>query len=162
MRTAKHSCSACGKPSSRKWNCVSNWGFPVDICRPHWNRWEKGATYQKENSHYTRPDLLKYLHSSNESNDRKQFDLLDLLTDAFVKELAEKMAASVIQPPQSRISFPFSPLTLMQYPVGNYNVDPAADLQIFGFRGHVCDKCLMSETYYVAFPNAVILCILVH
>ena len=42
----------------------------------------------------------------------------------------------------------------MQYPKGNYNVDPTADLQIFGFRGHVCDKCLMSETHYVAFPNA--------
>ncbi|MGA9149254.1 MAG: hypothetical protein WBZ36_01645 [Candidatus Nitrosopolaris sp.] len=42
----------------------------------------------------------------------------------------------------------------MQYPMGNYNVDPAVDLQIFGFRGHVCDKCLMSETHYVAFPNA--------
>ena len=57
------------------------------------------------------------------------------------------MAVSVIQPTQSRISFPFSPMR-------NYNVDPAANLQIFGFRGYVCDKCLTPETHYVAFPNA--------
>jgi len=42
----------------------------------------------------------------------------------------------------------------MQYPMGSYNPNPAANLQIFGFRGYVCDKCLTSETRYVAFPNA--------
>src|SRR5215467_7278301 len=64
------------------------------------------------------------------------------------------MAVSVIQPTQSRISFPFSPMSYMQYPMGSYNPNPAANLQLFGFRGYVCDKCLTSETHYVAFPNA--------
>jgi hypothetical protein len=36
----------------------------------------------------------------------------------------------------------------------NYNVHPAANPQIFGFRGYICDKCLTAETRYVAFPNA--------
>ena len=50
-----------------------------------------------------------------------------MLTEAFLKELAEKMATSIIQP---SISFPFFP---MSSPVGNYYVDHAANLQIFGF-----------------------------
>jgi len=32
-------------------------------------------------------------------------------------------------------------------------MDPEASLQIFDFRGYVCDKCLTAETHYVAFPN---------
>jgi hypothetical protein len=169
MKIPKYFCSTCGKPSSRKWNlyrhignchdglgnCVSNWDFPVDTYRPHWNRWENGAMNQKENSHYIRPDLMKRFLSSNESNDRKPFGYQHTLTEAFLKELAEKMAASIIQPTQSKISFPFFPMSSpMQSPVGNYYVDPAANLQIFGFRGYVCDKCLTPETYYVAFPTA--------
>jgi hypothetical protein len=55
--------------------------------------------------------------------------------EALLKALAEKMAVSVIQPTQSRISFPFSPMSSMQPPMGNYNADPPANLQIFGFRG---------------------------
>jgi len=68
-----------------------------------------------------------------------------------LKELA-KRAVSVIQPTQSRISFPFSPMSYMQYPMGSYNPDPAANLQVLGFRGYVCEKCLTPETHYVAFP----------
>jgi hypothetical protein len=125
---------------------VSNWDFPVGTYKPSWNRWEKVAISQKENSHYIRPDLLKHLLSSNESNDRKSVDHQHVFTEALLKELA-KMAVSVIQPTQSRIPFPF-------FPQRNYNVDPATNLQIFGFRGYVCDKCLTPEMYYVAFPNA--------
>ena len=36
--------------------------------------------------------------------------------------------------------------------MGTYNADAAANLQIFGFRGYVCEKCLTPETHYVAFP----------
>jgi hypothetical protein len=93
---------------------------------------------------------MKQFLSSNESKDRKPFDYQHILTEAFLKALAEKMAVSIIQPTQSKISYPFSP---MQSPVGNYYVDPVANLQIFGFRGYVCDKCLTSETHYVVFPN---------
>jgi hypothetical protein len=161
MKFPKYSCSVCRKPSSRRWNlhrhisnchagignCVSNWDFPEDAYGPHWNRWEKGAINQKQKSHYIRPDL-----SSNESNDRKPSDY-QVFKEAFIKELA-KMAVSTIQPTLSRISFPFSRMSFMQSPMGTYNAEPAANLQIFGFRGYVCDKCLTSETHYVAFPNA--------
>jgi hypothetical protein len=93
--------------------------------------------------------------SSNESNDRKSIDYLHTMTEAFLKGVGEKMAAYVFQSTQSRMPFPFFPMSSpMHSPVGNYYVDPAANLQIFGFRGYVCDKCLMSETLYVAFPNA--------
>ena len=167
MKFPKYSCSVCRKPSSRKWNlvrhisnchagignCVSNWDFPEDTYGLHWNRWKKGATSQKERSHYIRPDLLKHALSSNESNDRKPFDYQHVFTEAVLAELA-KMAVSAIQPIQSRIPFPFSPMSSMQYPMGTYNPDPAANLQIFGFRGYVCDKCLTAEAHYVAFPNA--------
>jgi hypothetical protein len=164
MKFPKYSCSVCRKPSSRKWNllrhisnggignCVSNWDFPEDTYGLHWNRWKEGATSQKERSHYIRPDLLKHFISSNESNDRKSFDYQHVFKEAFFKELAKKMAVSAIQPTQSRMPFPFSPMSSMQYPVGNYNPDPAANLQIFGFRGYVCEKCLTPETHYVAFP----------
>jgi hypothetical protein len=70
--------------------------------------------------------------------------------EALLKELA-KMAVYAIQPTQSRI-FPFSPMSFIQSPTGNYNADPATNLQIFGFRGYVCEKCLTPETHYVAFP----------
>ena len=166
MKFPKYSCSVCRKPSSRKWNlvrhinnchagkgyCVSNWDFPEDTYGLYWNRWKKGATSQKERSHYIRPDLLKYFVSSNESNDRKPFDYLNLMSETFIKTLAENMALSVIQATQSRMSFPFSPMSFMQSPMGNYNANPAANLQIFGFRGYVCEKCLTPETQYVAFP----------
>jgi hypothetical protein len=112
MKYPKYSCSACGKPSSRKWkvyrhisnchvgigNCVLNWDFPVDAYRR--NNWEKGAMNQKDNSHYIRPDLMKQFLSSNELKDRKPF---------LLEELAQKMVVSIIQPRQSRISLPFSP-----------------------------------------------------
>ena len=65
-----------------------------------------------------------------------------------------KMAVSAIQPTQSRIPFPFSLMSSMQSPIGTYNADHTANLQIFGFRGYVCDKCLTAEAHYVAFPNA--------
>ena len=171
MKIPKYSCSTCGKPSSRKWNlyrhignchdgignCVSNWDFPVDTYRPHWNRWENGAINQKKNSHYIRPDLMmQFLQiSSNESNDRKSFDYLHTMTEAFLKGVGEKMGAYLFHSTQSRMPFPFFPMSSsMHSPVGNYYVDPAANLQIFGFRGYFCDKCFMSETLYVAFPNA--------
>src|SRR5215831_14041330 len=163
MKIPKYSCSVCRKPSSRKWNmyrhisnchaeignCVSKWDFPEDAYGPHWNRWEKGAKNHKENSHDIRPDLLKHFLSSNESNDREPFDYQRVFEEELLKELA-KMGVSAIQPTQSRISFPFPPMSYMQSPMGNYNVDPTANLQIFGFRGYVCDKCLTSETHYVA------------
>src|SRR6202007_2558224 len=121
-------------------NCVSNWDFPVDTYRPHWNRCENGAMNRKENSRYIRPDLKQFL-SSNESNDRKPFDYQHTLMEEFLKQIAEKMAAYVFQPSQSRMPFSFFRMSSpMQSPVGNYYVDPAANLQIFGFRGHVCNK----------------------
>ncbi|MGC2574348.1 MAG: hypothetical protein WA364_22765 [Candidatus Nitrosopolaris sp.] len=165
MKFPKYSCSVCRKPSSRKWNLVrhinnchagtgnyvSNWDFPEDTYGLYWNRWRKGVTSQKERSHYIRPDLLTHFLSSNESNDRKPLDYYHMFAEAFLKELA-KIGVSTIQPTQSRISFPFSPMSFMQYPMGTYNADPAANLQIFGFRGYVCEKCLTPETHYVAFP----------
>ncbi|MGB8938299.1 MAG: hypothetical protein WCC17_24670 [Candidatus Nitrosopolaris sp.] len=166
MKFPKYSCSVCRQPSSRKWNlyrhisnchagignCVSNWDFPEDARGPHWNRWKNhkhmtGAINQKEKSHYIRPDL------SNESNDTKPFDYQHVFTEAVLVELA-KMAVSAIQPTQSRIPFPFSLMSSMQSPIGTYNADHTANLQIFGFRGYVCDKCLTAEAHYVAFPNA--------
>jgi hypothetical protein len=165
MKFPKYSCSVCRKPSSRKWNlyrhisnchagvgnCVSNWDFPEDGYGPHWNRWDKGPINQKEKSHI-RTDLLKHFLSSNESNDRKPSDY-QVFKEASIKELA-KMAVSTIQPTLSRISVPFSPMSFMQTPMGIYNADPVANLQIFGFRGYVCEKCLTPEAHYVAFPNA--------
>jgi hypothetical protein len=162
MKFPKYSCSVCRKPSSRKWNlvrhinnchagignCVSNWDFPEDTDGLYWNIWKKGATSQKKRSHYIGPDL-----PSNESNNRTPFDYQHVLAEAVLKELA-KMAVSGIQPTQSRIPFPFSPMSFMQYPMGTYNPDPAANLKIFGFKGYVCEKCLTPETHYVAFPNA--------
>src|SRR5215469_14464299 len=170
MKFPKYSCSVCRKPSSRKWNlirhinnchagignCVSNWDFPEDTYGLYLNRRKAGATIQKERSHYIRPDLLNMMShflSSNESNDRKPLDYYHMFAEAFLKELA-KRGVSTIQPTQSRISFPFSPMSFMQYPMGTYNADPATNLQIFGFRGYVCEKCLTPETHYVAFPNA--------
>jgi hypothetical protein len=101
-----------------------------------------------------RPDLWTHFISSNESNvDRKPFDYYHVLAKASLKELA-KIGVSIFQPTQSRISFPFSPMSSMEYPyLGTYNAGPAANLQIFGFRGYVCKKCLTSETHYVAFPR---------
>jgi hypothetical protein len=128
MKFPKYSCSVCRKPSSRKWNCHAGIGNCV------------------------RPDLWTNFLSSNESNDRKPFDYYHVFAKAFLKKLA-KMGVSTIQPTQSRISFPFSSMSYMRYPyLGTYNADPAANLQIFGFRGYVCKKCLTSETHYVAFP----------
>jgi hypothetical protein len=43
--------------------------------------------------------------------------------EAFVKAVAEKMTVYAIQPTQSRISFPFSPMSFMQSPMGTYNAD---------------------------------------
>jgi hypothetical protein len=82
---------------------------------------------------------------SNRSNDRR-LDYQYLFTEACTKELA-KRAVSSIQPRQSIISSPFSPY------IYKYNVGPAADLQILGFRGYVCNNCLRLETHYVAFPH---------
>ncbi len=84
-------------------------------------------------------DLLRHFPSSNESNDREPFDYQHVFTEAVLKAIDEKMV-SAFQPTQSRIPFPFSPMSSMQYPVGNYGY--AADLQIFGFIGYVCEKCL--------------------
>jgi hypothetical protein len=58
--------------------------------------------------HNIRPDVMKQFLSSTESNDRKPFDYQRILTEAFLKELAEKIAVSIIQTTQSRISYPFS------------------------------------------------------
>ena len=71
-----------------------------------------------------------------------------VLVEAYLREVA-KRAVSLIQPTKSMISspFPFSPYR-------TYSMDPEASLQIFGFRGYVCDKCLTAETHYVAFPEA--------
>jgi hypothetical protein len=169
MKFPKYSCSVCRKPSSRKWNlirhinnchagignCVSNWDFPEDTYGPYWNRWKAGTTSQKERFHYIRPDLWTHFISSNESNDRKPFDYYHVFAVDVLKEFAKIGVSTLIQPTQPRMSFPFSLMSPMQYPyLGNYNADPAANLQIFGFRGYVCDKCLTHETHYVAFPNA--------
>jgi hypothetical protein len=157
MKIPKYSCSACGKPSSRKWNlyrhisnchawigkCLPNWDFP-DTHKPYWNRWEKRGI-NHENLHHIRPDMLKHFFSSNQSNDSKP-DYLNVFMEACLREVATR-AVSSIQPIQSIISSPFSTYR-------NFNVDPEADHQIFGFRGYVCDKCLTAETQSVAFPNA--------
>jgi hypothetical protein len=104
-----------------------HWDFPEDTYGLHWNRWKKGTTSQKKRSHYIGPGLLKHFLSSNESNDRKPFDYQHAFAEAVLMELA-KMAVSAVQPTQSRIPFPFSPMSSMQSPMGNYNADPAANL----------------------------------
>jgi hypothetical protein len=98
MKIPKNSCSACGKPSSRKWNlyrhisnchagirkCLPNWNFP-DTYRPYWNRWQKGG----ETDHI----------GIEGKNDRKP-DYVFM--EAYLKELA-KRAVSSIQPTQCQI-----------------------------------------------------------
>jgi hypothetical protein len=104
-----------------------SWDFPNTYV-PYSNRWLKGGINQ-ENFHNIRPDILNHF-SSNKSDDRKP-SYGDVFMEACLKELA-KRAVSSIQPTQSRISFPFSPMTTMQFPMGNYNEDPAANLHVFG------------------------------
>src|ERR1700739_1999621 len=136
MKIPKYSYSTCGKPSSRKWNLYRHIGNCHDGIGNCVSNWENGAINQKKNSHYIRPDLMRqFLQiSSNESNDRKSFDYLHTMTEAFLKGVGEKMSAYVFQPTQSRIPFPFFPMSSpMHCPVGNYYVDPAANLQVFGF-----------------------------
>ncbi|HYA83565.1 MAG TPA: hypothetical protein VEH06_08985 [Candidatus Bathyarchaeia archaeon] len=159
MKIPKYSCSTCGKPSTRRWNlyrhindchsgigeCLPNWDFSVGKYRPHWNGSEKAAINQKVNFHHIRPDLLKHFLSLNDPNDIKPGIHQDVFIEAIIKELARK-AVSAIQLTQSRILFPFPPNR-------SYYVDPAANLQIFGFRGYACDKCLAPQIPYVAFPN---------
>ena len=93
--------------------CVSNWDFPEDTYGLYWNRWKKGATTQKERSHYIRPDLFKQFLPSNVS---KPFDYYHLFTEELIKGVA-KMAVSALQPTQPGFSFPFSITSFMQSPM---------------------------------------------
>ena len=136
-------------------NYVSNWDFPVGTYRPNRNRWEKAAISEKEHSDYIRQELVgRFLSSGNGSIDRKQIpDYQRIFTEEYVRELAKQLV-SINQTRQTAISSPFSPTINQIKSQANYNAVPSANLQIFGFRGYVCDKCLMCETHYVAFPDA--------
>jgi hypothetical protein len=122
MRFPKYSCSACGKPSSRKWNlarhisnchagignCRSNWDF-ASTSEPYWSRWEKKAIGEKENSLYIRPELVgEFLSSWNDSINRNPIpDYQRIFMEECFMEIARKVG-SIIQPTQTTMSFPFS------------------------------------------------------
>jgi hypothetical protein len=172
MKFPKYSCSACGKPATRKWNlarhidichagigkCVSNWGFSGGSYDHDWNKPEKAAT-RRENYHYGGSELLRQIFfSMNESMDRKpEPDYQHVFREEFLKEVARKAASlsgSIIQPTQTAMSPPFFPKISLAPTQARYCMDPTSYLQIFGFRAYVCDKCLMSETHYVACADA--------
>jgi len=69
------------------------------------------------------------------------------------REIARKVG-SIVQPTQTTMSFPFSHKINQWSAQQNCNVNPATSLQIFGYRGYLCNKCLMSETHYIGFPEA--------
>lgn len=159
MKYPKYSCSTCGKPSTRKWNlirhistchggvgnCVSNWNFPAGSYRPHWSRWGK------ENSRYIRPEQAEvFLSPSNESFDRKPtLDYQRLFTEECVREIAKKAINQA-----AHITMPFHSSSPINQIRSQVNYDSISSIQIFGFRGYVCDKCLSCETHYVGFPDA--------
>jgi hypothetical protein len=164
MKFPKYSCSACGKPATRKWNlarhidichagignCISNWGFSAGSYDQVWNKPEKAATHREN----VRSEFLRqFLLSRNESIDRKsEPDYQHVLKEEFLKEVARKAASlsgSIIRPAQTAMSFPFFPKIQARY-----YLDPKSYLQIFGFTAYVCDKCLVSETHYVACADA--------
>jgi hypothetical protein len=168
MKFPKYSCSACGKPATRKWNlarhidichagignCVSNWGFSVGGYDQDWIKPEKAAIH-RGNDHYVRSKLLKqFLFSRNESTDRKpEPDYQHVFKEELLRELARKAASlnsSIIQPAQAAMSPPFFPKISLAPTQTKYYLDPTSYLQIFGFRASVCPKCLVSETHYVA------------
>jgi len=168
MKFPKYSCSACGKPSSRKWNlarhisnchagignCRSNWDF-ASTYKPYWSGWDKKAMSEKENSHYIRQGLLRqFLSSGNDSIDRNPIpDYQRIFMEECFREIARKVG-SIVQPTQTTMSFPFSHKINQWSAQQNCNVNPATNLQIFGYRGYVCNKCLLSETHYIGFPEA--------
>jgi hypothetical protein len=168
MKFPKYSCSGCGKPSSRKWNlarhitnshagignCISNWGFDTCTYDTYWSKWANRAKGEKENSHYIRPELVRqFLSPGNELIERKpMLDYQRIITEEFLREIA-KMIGSSFQATQTTMS-PFSHKSSHWSPQPNSNVNTASDLQIFGYRGYVCNKCLISGTYYVGFPDA--------
>src|ERR1700758_4222547 len=127
MKFPKYSCSACGRPATRKWNlarhidichagignCVSNWHISVGSYEQDWNKPEKAATH-RENYHYARLELLRHiLFSRNESTDRKpESNYQQIFKEEFVKEVARTAASlsrSSIQPTQTTMSSPFFP-----------------------------------------------------
>jgi hypothetical protein len=83
--------------------------------------------------------------------DRKPIpDYLRIFKEEYVRELAKQLV-SINQTRQTAMS---SPLINQIQGQANYNAVPSDNLQIFGFRGYVCDKCLMCETHYVGFLDA--------
>jgi hypothetical protein len=109
---------------------------------------------EKENSHYILQGLLRqFLSSRDDSIDRNPIpDYQRIFMEECFREIARKVG-SIIQPTQTTMSFPFSHAINQWSAQQNCNVNPANNLQIFGYRGYVCDKCLMSETHYVGFPE---------
>src|SRR5207237_2010951 len=99
--------------------------------------------------------MLRYFRSSrNYSRDRNQIpDYQRIFMEECFREIARKVGSNV-QPTQTTISFPYSHKINQWSAQQNCNVNPATSLQIFGYRGYLCNKCLMSETHYIGFPEA--------
>src|SRR5215469_815244 len=112
LKIPKYSCSACGRPSSRKWNlnrhisnyhagigkCLPNWDFH-DTYRSPWNRCVKGINQDSYSSRYAEGLLIQSIDSKP--------DYQHVLTEACLKGLAKRVFSS-IQPTQSMISSSFA------------------------------------------------------
>src|SRR2546422_5945656 len=164
MKFPKYSCSACGKPATRKWNlsrhidichagignCLSNWDFSVGSYERDWNKPKKAADHWK-NHQYVSSELLRHIFfPPNEPTDTKrESNLQQIFNEELLKEVARKAASST----QTAMPFPFFPNIGLAPTGARYYVDLKSYQHIFGFTAYVCDKCLVSETYYVPFAD---------
>lgn len=164
MRFPKWSCSTCGKPCSRKGNlirhiglchggigeCLPNWDFPIDGYRVNLNK-QAHAGINHQQIYSSRSEQARRF-PSKDSAVKPDYDRM--LTEEFVKEIGRMEARDFInQQIRSTRSFPFYSQINQSSTHVKYNPEPAADIEIFGFRGYVCDKCLMFGTRHVAFPK---------
>jgi hypothetical protein len=150
-------CPNCERSSTRRWNLER-----------HINRWHGGSgqPYNNDRILYDRPLLLQQhippttSYISNPDSTQKSYKQFDLFVDRILKQyhtlveiknLRDQLSAR--QQPQQvmptvypGISSMISNIVESNNSNTNYNLSEPYqfdDLEIFGYRGHVCERCLL-------------------
>ncbi len=132
MRFPNWVCKDCGKPFSRKWNGKRH----IKICHHGFGILLRFIDYLSGRQFGIYPP------NSPPSYRRNSTSFFDIYTDEFNRALARESVNRFFQLPQQRIQNNFNNIGIPSKP-SHYLPDDAD--KIFGFRAHVCEKCLTTH-----------------
>jgi len=173
-------CVTCEKSFPRKWNASRHAaeqhpgqssqvvrvieylaGRQSGIYQPPSQAQSLSAPLSTRKSSTTITDILRVFQSSGKVEQNGNSPT-NVMTREFIREVARQLAANCVGKAQQQ-SLPtlvsnLHPMAPQSHFLSNFLIPTGNELEIFGFRGHVCSRCLTIQHLAVSYPPSELGC----